>query len=68
MIIEILFIITTTLLIAASIKLAGAILGNGVSMPQILPYVKISPTHYLVMYPSIYFQVWFWTDRLNMFS
>lgn len=64
MLIEILFIITTTLLIAATIKLIGAILGNGVTMPQILPYIALSPTHYLVMYPAMYFQVWFWSDKL----
>lgn len=69
--IEVVFIFTATILIAASIKMAGAILGNGVTLPAVVPFLPVlnemSPTHFIYMYPSIAFQVWFWANHAGLF-
>lgn len=67
--IEIFFIITATLLIASVPKMTGAMLGNGVTMPGPFgPLIEMGPTHFLFMYPSIGFQVWFWADYVGLFA
>lgn len=60
------FVFTAAILVLASIKLAGAILGNGVTLPAVIPYTELSPSHYVYMYPALFFQVWFWTDKLGL--
>ena len=59
------FVFTAAVLILASIKMAGAILGNGVTLPSI---GFLSPTHLVFLYPSLLFQVAFWTDKLNIIT
>ena len=68
MIIEIAFIVTTAILIMAAIKMGGAMLGNGVTMPSIIPIIDIGPTNQIIMYPATLFQVWFWVERLGVFA
>ena len=60
------FVFTAAMLVLSSIKMVGAILGNGITMPSILPLVDIGPASSIVMYPSVLFQVWFWTDKLGL--
>jgi hypothetical protein len=66
--IEILFIITVTLLIASAPEILSVILGNGATMPGPFgPLIDMGPTHFLFVYPSLAFQVWFWTDKMGLF-
>lgn len=67
MIIEILFIFTAAMLIMASVKMLGAVFGNGVTLPNIIPFTDVTPTRHFIMYPSTMFQVWFWAERLGVF-
>jgi len=65
MIVQILFIVTAVICILLAIKLTGAILGNGVGMPLPLLHVfDVSVSNVYIMYPSVGFQVWFWTQPL----
>jgi len=66
MIFTAIFVFTAAMLILGSVKLTGAILGNGVTMPPIIPGVDMGPTHFVIMHPSLLFQVWFWTDNLGV--
>jgi len=64
--IEALFIFTAVMVITATIKYMGLILGNDMTLPYLIPGV-CSPGHFLIWYPSAMFQVWFWTDKLGVF-
>lgn len=68
MIIEITFILTAAILIMAAIKMGGAMLGNGVNMPAVIPFTDVGPTRHFLMYPSTLFQVWFWANYLEVFA
>jgi len=69
--IEALFIFTAAMSILAAFKLTGYIFGNGVSLPALFPGVPLlqylTPTHFIILYPSVMFQVWFWTNKLGVF-
>jgi len=68
MIIEIAFIFTACAIITGFFKMFGAMIGNGVTLPAIIPFTEITPTHYIIMYPSVMFQVWFWSNKLGVFA
>ena len=68
MIIEIAFVVTAAVLIMAAIKMGGAMLGNGVSMPAVIPFTNVGPTRHFIMHPATLFQVWFWADRSGVFN
>ena len=57
------FVFTAAVLVLTSIKMFGHILGNGVTLPHI---GWLSPTNFIFMYPSLLFQIAFWTDKLNI--
>lgn len=65
--IEALFIFTAVMVITATIKFIGLILGNDMQLPYIIPGV-CSPGNFAIWYPSALFQVWFWADKLGVFS
>ena len=66
--IEALFIFTAVMVITALFKFVGLVFGNSINLPYIIPYTNITPGHYLVWYPSLAFQVWFWTEQLGVFA
>jgi hypothetical protein len=68
MIIEIAFIFTTAMIILAALKIVPAMWGSDITLPHLIPWTRLTPTHYLIMYPSVIFQVWFWVNRLGVFS
>ena len=59
------FVFTAAVLVLASVKMAGAILGNSVSLPH---YGYLSPTNWTILYPSVLFQVAFWTNELGIIA
>lgn len=65
--IEVLFICSATIIFTGMFKLIGLILGNSMSLPKIIPFTDIDPTHYRVWYPSVLFQVWFWIHHFELF-
>ncbi len=67
MIIEILFVFTAAMLVVALFKMIPAMWGTDITLPYIIPYTQLAPTHYLIMYPSTIFQVWFWATQLGLF-
>jgi hypothetical protein len=68
MIIEIAFIFTAVVLIHATFKMIGAVLGNGITLAYLIPILgKPTPTTWYIVYPATAFQVWFWAERLGVF-
>ena len=65
--IEIAFIFTAAVCLTASVKFIGLMLGNGITLPMIIPILEWGPTHYLIWYPSLMFQIWFWINYLGVF-
>lgn len=61
----ILFVFTASVLILAAIKMAGAILGNGITLPGI---GWLHPTNFIILYPSLLYQVGFWALHFGLFT
>lgn len=59
-----LFVFTATICILNLLAWVPAIFGNGYSMPG--PIELLTPKSIYVLYPSVFYQVWFWTDKLNI--
>jgi len=57
------FVFTLSVTILNVFRLVSIMVGNSISMPS---WGVLSPTHGVFMYPSFLFQVWFWTDKLNI--
>ena len=66
MIIEIAFIFTAAMLVMALFRIIPLAWGRGVQLPYLIPYSGLTPTHFLIMYPSLMFQIWFWAERLGV--
>lgn len=60
-----LFVFTASVLILVSIKMAGVILGNGVTLPSI---GWLSPSNFVFFYPSLLYQVGFWTLQTGLLT
>ena len=69
------FVFTTAMLITASIKFIGLVFGNGMIIPWIIPPFGperhrlcdgITPGHWIIFYPSLMFQIWYWVDNLGV--
>ena len=66
--IEVAFVFTAAMLLLALTKIIPAMFGKSVNLPHLIPFTSLTPTHYLILYPSAIFQVWFWTERLALFA
>jgi len=64
---NVLFILTAGILILASLKLFGLLLGKSINLPPI-PFTSYAPDCNLTLYPSMFFQVWFWAERLGLLT
>lgn len=62
------FIFTATMLIIALFKIIPLMWGRSVSLPMLVPFTGLTPTHFLVLYPSVMFQIWFWAERLGVLA
>ena len=68
MIVEIIFILTAVYVITGFFKFCALILGNSIELPGIFyPLLTITPTHAFIWYPSLAFQVWFWSVHFGVF-
>jgi len=66
--IETVFVLSAVMVITAFFKLTGLVFGNSMLLPPVIPFGKgTGPTHYLIFYPSMAFQIWFWAERLGVF-
>lgn len=64
MIIETAFVFTAGVVLSTSAKIIGAMIGNDVNIPSLIPMTPLAPSYWAVWYPSLFFQVWFWADKL----
>lgn len=63
----ILFVATATIVILNIFQLFGIMFGNSISYPALkLKFITIGPTQWFIMYPSFFYQVWFWTIKLHI--
>ena len=63
---EIFFVFTASMLILASIKILSVMVCNVVELPTMIPGILFTPANAFVLYPSLIFQVYFWTDKLQI--
>jgi len=66
--IEIAFIFTAAMLVMVLVRILSIMLpGSNVTLPIIIPFTNINPGNALIFYPSMLFQIWFWTEKLGVF-
>lgn len=66
---DFIFIFTAAMIIVASFKLVGLAFGNGITLPQLHPAVfgvVLVPDSWLIFYPSLMYQVAFWSYKLGV--
>ena len=67
--IESLFIFTAAMVLTGTFKFIGMALGNGMTLPLVVPLpndLSMSPTHFLIWYPSLMFQIDFWARTTTL--
>jgi len=60
---EYIFVFTFSVLILNALKIISVIVGNTVTLPGM---GLLSPTNFLFLYPSLLYQVWFWSTKLEI--
>jgi len=64
--IEALFVFTLAMMIPAAFKFVGLLFGISIDLPPVIISI-LTPDHYIIFYPSLMFQIWFWTNKLGVF-
>lgn len=65
--IELFFVLSTSILIMSSIKVIGLMVRVDINLPSIIT-ANVSPENGIFLYPSILFQVWYWTNALSILA
>lgn len=68
--IEVAFFVSATMCIMGALVFIGYIVGNSFHAPLVIPFpgeMSMGPTHFLIIYPSMMFQVSFWADLAGLF-
>ena len=66
MIEHILFTLTLAMVITATFKYISIIVGKGMTLPKIIPGTAIDPSNYYIWYPALFYQISFWTIKLEV--
>jgi len=67
MIITIAFILTalvTLLFVAVIVSSIGE--SRTIDVPPLFMFKALQPTRWYILYPSLIFQIWFWSDKFNI--
>lgn len=66
--IEVAFIFTAAVILMASVRIVGLLFGRSIAMPNLIFGLNFTdPGAAVMLYPSVAFQLWFWTNHYGLF-